>query len=112
MMATDKTIYRISFSYLDAVYEIYAKHVTESDMFGFIVVEDFVFGEQTALVVDPSEEKLKLEFNGVKRIYVPVQSVHRIDEVDKQGIAKIRDGKNTNKVALFPVTGHGSKDNG
>ena len=48
MMATDKTIYRISFSYLDAVYEIYAKHVTESDMFGFIVVEDFVFGEQTA----------------------------------------------------------------
>lgn len=111
-MGSEKTIYRVSFSYLDSVYELYAKHVTESDMFGFILVEDFVFGEQTALVVDPSEEKLKLEFNGVKRIYVPVQSIHRIDEVDKHGTAKIRDGKNANKVALFPVTGHSTKDNG
>ena len=103
-------IFRISFSYLDSVYEVYAKHVTESDMFGFILIEDFVFGEQTALVVDPSEEKLKLEFAGVTRIYVPSHAIHRIDEVEKHGVAKIRDGKQTNKVALFPVSGPSTKD--
>jgi len=104
-------IFPISFSYLDSVYEVYAKQVTESDMFGFILIEDFVFGEQTSLVVDPSEEKLKLEFNGVKRVYLPSHAIHRIDEVEKQGVAKIRDGKNTNKVALFPNAGTSKKDN-
>jgi hypothetical protein len=103
-------IFRISFSYLDSVYEVYAKHVTESDMFGFILIEDFVFGEQTSLVVDPSEEKLKLEFAGVNRIYIPSHAIHRIDEVEKQGVSKIRDGKHANKVALFPVSGPSTKD--
>jgi hypothetical protein len=111
MMSNKIMIFRISFSYLDSVYEVYAKQVTESDMFGFILIEDFVFGEQTSLVVDPSEEKLKLEFNGVKRVYLPSHAIHRIDEVEKQGVAKIRDGKNTNKVALFPNAGTSKKDN-
>jgi hypothetical protein len=110
MMSADKTIFRVTFSYLDSIYELYARHVIESDMFGFILIEDFLFGEQTALVVDPSEEKLKLEFNGVKRIFVPTQSIHRIDEVEKHGVAKIREGKNASKVALFPVSSHGPKD--
>lgn len=103
-MSSDKTIFRITFSYLDSIYELYARHVTESDMFGFILIEEFIFGEQSTLVVDPSEEKLKHEFNGVERIYVPTQSIHRIDEVEKQGVAKIRDGKQ-NKVTLFPGAG-------
>lgn len=109
-MSSDKTIFRVTFSYLDSIYELYARQVIESDMFGFILIEDFLFGEQSALVVDPSEEKLKVEFNGVKRIYVPTQSIHRIDEVAKHGVAKIRDGKQSNKVALFPVSGQGPKD--
>jgi hypothetical protein len=59
-MTKTKTIYRVSFSYLESVYELYARQVTESDMFGFILIEDFVFGEQSSLVVDPAEEKLKV----------------------------------------------------
>jgi len=103
---TKKTLYRITFAYLEAVYEIYARSVSESEMFGFLVVEDFVFGENTSLVVDPAEERLKLEFNCVKRTYIPMQSVFRIDEVDKQGVAKVRDRvPDTNKVTLFPVQG-------
>jgi len=104
-MAKQK-LYRITFAYLEAVYEIYARSISESDMFGFLVIEDFVFGENSALVVDPSEERLKLEFNCVKRTYVPMQSVFRIDEVDKQGVSKVRDRvSDTNKVTLFPVSG-------
>ena len=99
-----KTLYRVTFAYLDAVYEIYARKIHESDMFGFLVIEDFVFGENTSLVVDPSEERLKLEFNGVKRTFVPINSVFRIDEVSKHGVAIVRDkSSDVNKVTLFPV---------
>ena len=103
-----KALYRVTFAYLDSVYEIYARKIHESDMFGFLVVEDFVFGENSSLVVDPSEERLKIEFNGVKRTFIPMHSVFRIDEVNKQGVAKVRDkSPDTNKVTMFPVPGKG-----
>jgi len=103
---TNKTLYRVTFAYLEAVYEVYARKVSESDMFGFLVIEDMVFGENTSLVVDPSEERLKVEFSGVKRTFIPMQAVFRIDEVSKRGIAKIRDKSiESNKVSLFPVPG-------
>lgn len=103
---TNKTLYRVTFSYLDSVYEIYAHKIHESDMFGFLVVEGFVFGENSSLVVDPSEERLKLEFNGVKRTFIPMHSVFRIDEVSKQGVAKVREkSSDINKVTMFPVPG-------
>jgi hypothetical protein len=102
----NKPLFRVTFAYLDAVYEIYAKKVHESDMFGFLVIEDFVFGENSTLVVDPSEERLKLEFKGVKRTIIPMQAVFRIDEVSQQGVSKVRDKlTDANKVSLFPIPG-------
>lgn len=99
-----KSIYRITFANQDAVYEIYARKVIESEIFGFLEVEEFVFGENTSLVVDPAEERLKLEFDNVKRTFIPMHSVFRIDEVSKQGIGKIKDNaKEVNKITLFPV---------
>ena len=81
--------YKITYFNQNSVYEIYSKEVYQSDMYGFIVVEDLVFGENTSLVVDPSEEKLKTEFQNVKRFFVPAHNIIRIDEVDKEGLAKI-----------------------
>lgn len=101
---TNKTLYKIIFSHLDSVYEMYARKISESELFGFIEVEEFVFGETTSLVVDPSEERLKLEFSGVKRAYIPLQSIFRIDVVNRQGAAKVRDKSiDSGKVSLFPV---------
>lgn len=103
---TSKSLFRVTFSYADSVYEIYARKVHESDMFGFLVVEEFVFGENTTFVVDPSEERLKVEFNEVKRTFIPLHAVLRIDEVNKRGSAKIRDKSvDTSKVTMFPVSG-------
>jgi len=68
---------------------MYAKHVFQGDLYGFVVVEDFVFGETSSIVVDPSEEKLKLEFDGVKRSFIPMHDVIRIDQVERRGTAKI-----------------------
>ena len=84
---------------------MYARKIRESDLFGFLEVEDFVFGENTSLVVDPSEERLQLEFNGVKRTFIPIQAVFRIDEVNQQGVAKIRDKSSDGKVTMFPMLG-------
>ena len=84
------------------VYEIYAREVGHGDMFGFVEVEQLVFGERTTVVVDPSEEKIKTEFEHVTRTYLPMHSIIRIDEVDKQGASKISKAKGSN-VAQFPV---------
>lgn len=86
----------------DKVYELYARHVFQSEMWGFLEIEEFVFGSRSELLVDPGEEKLKQEFSGVKRSYVPIQAIVRIDEVDNEGIAKVSDAKGT--VTAFPVS--------
>ncbi|MBA2656524.1 MAG: DUF1820 family protein [Tatlockia sp.] len=99
-----ESLYRITFANQDAIYEIYARKVCESEMFGFLEVEEFVFGENSSLVVDPSEERLKLEFHSVKRTFIPMHAVFRIDEVNKHGLAKVREkSKNDSKVTMFPV---------
>jgi|TARA_B100000902_G_scaffold330928_1_gene328113 hypothetical protein len=81
--------FKITFFNHNSVYEIYSKEVYQSDMYGFIVIENIVFGENSSVVVDPSEEKLKTEFNNVKRFFVPSHNIIRIDEVEKEGAAKI-----------------------
>ena len=102
-MPEDK-IYKIMFHNQGKVYEIYAKNVHHSAMFGFIEIEKLLFGEKTSVVVDPSEENLKNEYSGVERTYIPMHSIIRIDEVNKQGAAKIseRNEKNEN-IMPFPV---------
>lgn len=92
-------IYRIAFLNKGQVYEVFAKGVYTSDLYGFIEIEDFVFGERTQMVVDPSEERLKNEFQGVTRSFIPMQAIIRIDEVEKEGAAKISSGDN---IAPFP----------
>ncbi len=53
-------------------------------------------------MVDPSEEKLKSEFEGVDRSYIPMHAVVRIDEVAKEGVGKITEAKDSN-IAPFPM---------
>lgn len=95
-------LYRISFVNQGKVYEVYARSVGHGSLFGFLEVEQLVFGERTSLVVDPAEEKIKSEFEGVKRSYLPLHSVLRIDEVDRQGTSKIHKVEGGN-VAQFPM---------
>ena len=101
---SEKHIYKVIFLNRDEVYEIYAKSVYEGDMYGFVIVEDFVFGEKSELVIDPSEEKLRLEFEGVSRTFIPIHEVIRIDQVEKRGKAKISSptrNKSNNVSALY-----------
>jgi hypothetical protein len=95
-------IFKVLFANQGKVYEIYARKVSHGSLFGFIEVEELVFGERTTVVVDPAEEKIKAEFHDVKRTYLPMHSVLRIDEVKKQGVSKIVALESSN-VTQFPV---------
>jgi len=96
-----QNIYRVVFMSQGQVYEIYAREVSHGDLFGFVSVEQLVFGERTTVVVDPAEEKIKSEFAHVKRTYLPMHSIIRIDMVDKQGTSKI--SKLEGNVTQFPM---------
>ena len=98
-------VYKVIFQNGNQVFEVFAQQIYQSDMWGFIEVEEFVFGERSQIVVDPSEEKLKNEFSGVTRSYIPLQSIIRIDEVDKEGSVRISDVKPGGNVASFPLPG-------
>ncbi|RVU84814.1 DUF1820 family protein [Leucothrix sargassi] len=98
----DSRLYKISFINRDKVYDIFAKQVYESDLYGFLAVEEIVFGNASEIVIDPSEEKLKAEFEGVKRSFIPLHSVVRIDEVKERGTCKITDYEESDNVAVFP----------
>ena len=98
-----KQIYKVIFYNKDKVYEVFARQIYQSDLYGFIEIEEIVFGERNQLVVDPNEEKLKTEFESVVRSYVPLHAVVRIDEVEKEGVAKITDGVEPVKATSLPV---------
>jgi hypothetical protein len=100
-MKEQETIYRVTFMSQGEVYEIYARNVAQGGLFGFIEIEELVFGERSKLLIDSSEERLKTEFEGVTRFYVPLHSVIRIDEVEKAGRGRITTGDGT--VATFPI---------
>jgi len=104
-------LYKVVFHAQGKVYEIYARKVGHGSLFGFVEVEELIFGERSAVVVDPSEEKIKSEFEGVKRTFLPLHSVIRIDEVRKSGVSKISAAEGSN-VTQFPYPVYTPGDSG
>jgi hypothetical protein len=84
-----KSVYKIVFLSEGKVYEIYARSVAQSGLLGFVEVEGLLFGEKSAVVVDPTEERLRTEFEGVERTFIPMHAVVRIDLVARRGAAKV-----------------------
>ena len=102
-MPDEARIYKVTFFNQGQVYEIFARQVSQGALFGFIEVEELIFGEKTQVVVDPSEEALEREFADVKRTYLPMHAVIRIDEVEKEGTGRIRSiSEKEGKVTPFP----------
>jgi hypothetical protein len=99
-------VYKVIFQNGNQMFEVFARQIYQSDMWGFIEVEEFLFGERSQILVDPAEEKLKNEFNGVKRSYIPMQAIVRIDEVDKEGSSKVSEVPAAEgNIASFPFNG-------
>ena len=101
MPKSKKPTFRIQFHNGNRIYELYAHEVSQSQMAGFIEIGEIIFGEQSKLLIDPAEEKLKLEFANVKHTYIPHFAVIRIDEVEQSGKNRILDSDGSS-VTTFP----------
>ena len=102
---TDKEqqhVYPILFHNQGQVYEVYARSIYQSELYGFVEIEDYTFGNRSQMLIDPAEDRLRNEFEGVQRSFIPMHSIVRIDEVEKEGVAKITDSKGQN-VTPFPM---------
>ncbi|MDY6943588.1 MAG: DUF1820 family protein [Pseudomonadota bacterium] len=95
-----KTLFKVVFINQGKIYEIFARKVHQEMLYGFICVEDLVFGTRSDLVLDPSEERLKDEFNEVRRSLIPMHAVIRIDEVTREATPRIVPAEGN--VTAFP----------
>ncbi|MFC1702509.1 DUF1820 family protein [Pseudomonadota bacterium] len=99
----NEKLFRIAFLNHGKVYELCCSGVSTSDLWGFVEVTGLEIGDKDSLVVDPTEEKMRDEFDGVEILHLPMHSVLRVEQVKKKGQAVIRDRESGEKVTPFPV---------
>lgn len=99
-------LYKVSFLNVGKVYELFCRRVQGSELsYGFLAVSELVFERDASIVVDPTEERLREEFADVEVLHLPMQSVVRVEQVQKRGVPSIRDTHSGEKVTPFPVEG-------
>ena len=99
-----KPLYKVTFLNHGRVYELYARSVASSALWGFTEVGELVFDVRDGVLVDPTEERLRDEFGNTRVLHLPMQAVVRIEEVASKGAAAIRDAETGEKVVTpFPL---------
>ena len=101
---SQKSLFKVVFLNHGKVYELFAEGVMSSGLWGFVEVSDLVFDTPDGIVVDPTEEKMRDEFADAKVLHLPIQSVLRVEEVQKRGKCMIRDRQSGEKVTPFPIS--------
>lgn len=104
-MSAKSTIYRITFLSNGKSIELFAGEVTTSALWGFVEVSGLMFDTTEGLVIDPTEERLREEFAGTKRLHLPMHSVVRVEEVERRGVCRIRDAATGDKIVPLPLPG-------
>ena len=99
----NEKLFRIAFLNHGKVYELFCSGVCTSGLLGFIEVSGLEFSDKDSVVVDPTEEKMRDEFEGVEVLHLPLHSVLRVEEVRNKGPSVIRDRESGEKVTPFPV---------
>ena len=59
---TSQKVYKVIFHNQGEIFEVFARHVYQSDMYGFIEVEEYLFGERSQLLVNPRGRKTEKHF--------------------------------------------------
>ncbi len=100
----NKPLYKVTFLNHGRIYELYARRVASSELWGFTEIGDLVFDVRDGVLIDPSEERLRDEFGDTQVLHLPMQSVIRIEEVARKGPSAIRDAESGEKVVTpFPL---------
>lgn len=105
------SLFKVVFLNHGKVYELFAEGVVSSGLWGFIEVSGLVFETSEGIVVDPTEEKMRDEFSGASVMHLPIQSVLRIEEVEKRGKCLIRDRQSGENVTPFPLPPNSKSQN-
>ena len=99
-----KSLYKVTFINTGKVYELYARHVASGALWGFTEVGELVFDVHDGVLIDPTEERLRDEFGNTRVLHLPMQSIVRIEEVERKGPSAIRDASTGEKVVTpFPL---------
>lgn len=99
-----KLLYKIAFLNNGKVYELYARRVSSGALWGFVEVAELAFDVREGVVVDPVEEQLRDEFANTRVLHLPMQTVLRVEEVERRGPAAIRDAATGETVVTpFPL---------
>ena len=102
-MSAEDAIYRVQFKTEQHYYDLYVRHVFPADMAGFICLEDFLFHEESGVLIDPRVERLSAEFGNVKTTFIPYHQIIRIDKVERQGESRIHNTSGERaKITPFP----------
>jgi len=97
-------LYKVTFLNHGRIYELYARHVVSGNLWGFTEVSELVFDINDGVVIDPTEERLRDEFGDTRVLHLPMQSIVRIEEVEKKGQSAIRDAATGESVVtLLPL---------
>jgi hypothetical protein len=97
-------LFKVTFLNHGRIYELYARHVSASSLWGFTEVGELVFDINDSVVIDPTEERLRDEFGNTRVLHLPMQSIVRVEEVEKKGQSAIRDAATGESVVtMFPL---------
>ena len=98
-----RTLYKITFLNAGKVYELHARQITSSALWGFVEVADLVWDAE-GVVIDPTEERLRDEFGATRRLHLPMHAVVKVEEVERRGQLSIRDSQTGDRIVTpFPL---------
>jgi hypothetical protein len=97
-------LHKVSFLSAGRIYELYARSVASSELWGFTEIAEIAFDVKDGVVVDPTEERLRDEFGATRKLHLPMQCILRIEEVERRGPLRIRDAASGESVVTpFPM---------
>lgn len=96
-------MYKVTFHNQGKVYELFCEVVEGSPLsYGFMSLSKLSFVDN-AVVIDPTEERLREEFADVEVLHLPNHAVIRVEQVKQRGTCVIRDRESGEKVMPFPM---------
>lgn len=84
---TKKSLFKISFANQDEIYEIYARSIKESDMFGFLEVEELVLESKRHWWLIRLKKNLKWNFvmlSAFLSLYIPYFALMKFQNKGRQ----------------------------
>ena len=97
-------LFKVTFLNHGRVYELYARHVSASSLWGFTEVGELVFDVNDGVVIDPTEERLRDEFGNTRVLHLPMQGIVVVEELEKKCQSAIRDASTGESVVtMFPL---------